>query len=79
VKLKDKKVRTDFYLPDEASYNLVEKHLPILEKHLKNKGYLCKVTISRERVESANFVENIREKEKTTAGTLHRYSFDVKA
>jgi hypothetical protein len=79
VKLMNKNVRTDFYLKDESSYNLVEKHLPILEKHLKNKGYLCKVTISRERVESANFVENIREKEQTATGTLHRYSFDVKA
>ncbi|MGN0142406.1 MAG: flagellar hook-length control protein FliK, partial [Roseburia sp.] len=79
IRLKNKNVHTDFYLEDDASYDLVEKHLPILEKHLKNKGYLCKVTVTRERTESANFVENVREKDKAATGTLHRYSFDVKA
>ncbi len=79
VKLRDKNVTANFYLDDDASYDLVEKHLPILEKHLKKKGYSCRVTVSKEPVESANFVENIREKENSAAATLHRYSFDVKA
>lgn len=79
IKLKEKNVTANFYLDDDASYDLVEKHLPILEKHLKKKGYFCKVTVSKEPVESANFVENIREKENSAAATLHRYSFDVKA
>lgn len=79
IKLKEKNVTANFYLDDDASYNLVEKHLPILEKHLKKKGYFCKVTVAKEPVESANFVENIREKENSAAATLHRYSFDVKA
>ncbi len=79
IKLKEKNVTANFYLDDDASYELVEKHLPILEKHLKKKGYFCKVTVAKEPVESANFVENIREKENSAAATLHRYSFDVKA
>lgn len=79
IKLKEKNVTANFYLDDDASYELVEKHLPILEKHLKKKGYFCKVTVAKELVESANFVENIREKENSAAATLHRYSFDVKA
>ena len=79
IKLKEKNVTANFYPDDDASYELVEKHLPILEKHLKKKGYFCKVTVAKEPVESANFVENIREKENSAAATLHRYSFDVKA
>ena len=79
IKLKEKNVTANFYLEDDASYELVEKHLPILEKHLKKKGYFCKVTVAKEPVESANFVENIRGKENSAAATLHRYSFDVKA
>lgn len=79
IKLKEKNVTANFYLDDDASYELVEKHLPILEKHLKKKGYFCKVTVAKEPVESANFVENIREKENSAVATLHRYSFDVKA
>ena len=79
IKLKEKNVTANFYLDDDASYELVEKHLPILEKHLKKKGYFCKVTVAKEPVESANFVESIREKENSAAATLHRYSFDVKA
>lgn len=79
IKLREKNVTANFYLDDDASYELVEKHLPILEKHLKKKGYFCKVTVAKEPVESANFVENIREKENSAAATLHRYSFDVKA
>ena len=79
IKLKEKNVTANFYLDDDASYELVEKHLPILEKHLKKKGYFCKVTVAKAPVESANFVENIREKENSAAATLHRYSFDVKA
>lgn len=78
VKMKDRKVKTNFYLPDDASYDLVEKHLPILEKRLKNKGYSCTITIQREKKET-DFVENFLQKEQPPAGSLHRYSFDVRA
>ena len=33
VRLMERKVNTRFYLSDDASYGLLEKHLPILEKH----------------------------------------------
>lgn len=78
VRMKDRQVKTNFYFEDDASYGLVEKHLPVLEKHLRNKGYHCTITITNERRE-VNFKENFVKKGKMPAGTVHRYSFDVRA
>ena len=80
VRMKGKQVKTNFYLEDDASYNLVEKHLPILEKHLRNKGYNCTITITNEK-RSINFKENFmkRGNVNVSAGSVHRYSFDVRA
>lgn len=78
VRMKDRQVKTNFYFEDDASYNLVEKHLPILEKHLKNKGYSCTITITNEK-RNVNFKENFVKRGKAPAGSVHRYSFDVRA
>lgn len=78
VRMKDRQVKTNFYFEDDASYGLVEKHLPILEKHLRNKGYHCTITITNEK-RGVNFKENFVKKGKAPAGTVHRYSFDVRA
>lgn len=78
VRLKDRKVNTNFYLPDDASYSLIEKHLPILEKRLKNKGYNCTLTIQNEKKDK-NFMEEFLQKERAATAALHRYSFDVRA
>ena len=39
VRMQNRSVRTNFYLEDDASYDLVEKHLEVLNKRLKSKGY----------------------------------------
>lgn len=78
VRMRDKQVKTNFYFEDDTSYNLVEKHLPILEKHLKNKGYNCTITITNEK-RNVNFKENFVKRGQVSAGSVHRYSFDVRA
>lgn len=78
VRMKDRQVKTNFYFEDDASYHLVEKHLPILEKRLRNKGYNCTITIANEK-RDVNFKENFVKKGKVSAGSVHRYSFDVRA
>ena len=78
VRMKDKQVKTNFYFEDDTSYDLVEKHLPILEKRLRSKGYNCTITITNEK-RDVNFKENFVKKGKVSAGSVHRYSFDVRA
>ncbi len=45
IRMKDKNVKTNFYIADDASYDLIEKHLPVLEKRLAQKGYRCSITM----------------------------------
>ena len=80
VRMQNRQVKTNFYLEDDASYDLLEKHLPILEKRLKNKGYNCQITVTNEK-KNVNFTENFLKKGQSQASgkTLHRYSFDVRA
>lgn len=79
VRMIRKQVKTNFYFDNDASYDIVEKHLPILEKRLKNKGYNCTITITNEKKE-INFKENFVKKGRVmSGGSLHRYSFDVRA
>lgn len=78
VRMQEKKVRTNFYFDNDAAYHLVEMHLPLLEKRLKNKGYECTLTIANEKRE-INFKENFVKKGSRQTGTVHRYSFDVRA
>lgn len=80
VRMMRRQVRTNFYFEDDASLGLVEKHLPILEKRLKNKGYQCTLTISKEKQRSVSFKENFMKRGRvSTGGGVHRYSFDVRA
>lgn len=78
IRMKDKNVKTDFYIADDASYDLIEKHLPVLEKRLAQKGYRCSITMSKEE-KKVEFVEDFLQRDMPQAGTLHRYSFDVRA
>ena len=78
IRMKDKNVKTNFYIADDASYDLIEKHLPVLEKRLAQKGYRCSITMSKEE-KKVEFVENFLQRDMPQAGTLHRYSFDVRA
>lgn len=78
VRMQNRSVRTNFYLEDNASYDLVEKHLEVLNKRLKSKGYQSSITVTHEK-KDISFKENIVKKGKATVGSLHRYSFDVRA
>ena len=78
VKLKNKKVDTRFYMDNDASYDLIEANLPILEARLNAKGYTCKLEVSNDK-HPVNFMTEIVEKDAPKAGTLQKYSFDVKA
>ena len=78
VRMQNRSVRTNFYLEDDASYDLVEKHLEVLNKRLKSKGYQSSITVTHEK-KDISFKENIVKKGKATVGSMHRYSFDVRA
>lgn len=78
IRMKDKNVKTNFYIADDASYDLIGKHLPVLEKRLAQKGYRCSITMSKEE-KKVEFVEDFLQRDMPQAGTLHRYSFDVRA
>ena len=78
VKMKNKQVSTNFYLDDDASYQLISLNIDRLEKRLQEKGYQCKVSVINE-AKHVNFVENFLKKDQPSAGQLHRYSFDMRA
>lgn len=78
VKMKNKQVSTNFYLDDDASYQLISLNIDRLEKRLLEKGYQCKVSVINE-AKHVNFVENFLKKDQPSAGQLHRYSFDMRA
>ncbi len=77
VKMQRKHVKTNFYFSDDLSYDLVQKHLPLLESRLNKKGYTCTFTVSNEE-KKMDFVNDFLRKDLPSAGTLHRYSFDVR-
>lgn len=77
VKMLRKNVKTNFYFSDDGSYELVQKHLPILEAKLNQKGYTCTFTVTNEE-KNVDFVQDFLRKDYPSAGTLHRYSFDVR-
>ena len=78
VKMQHRKVKTNFYMADDASYDLVEKYLPVLEQKLKDKGYQCTITMTKEE-KKVSFGDDFLRKDMPQTGTLHRYSFDVRA
>ncbi len=77
VKMLRKNVTTNFYFSDDASYELVQKYLPVLEAKLNQKGYNCTFTVSNED-KKVDFVQDFLKKDLPSAGVLHRYSFDVR-
>ena len=77
VKMLRKNVSTNFYFSDDASYELVQRHLPLLEAKLNQKGYNCTFMVSNEE-KKVDFVQDFLRKDLPTAGVLHRYSFDVR-
>ena len=81
VKMKGKAVDTNFSFSDDASFDLVQKYLPILDAKLKALGYNATITVSGE-AKKVDFVEDFLKKDLPgggSAGVVHRYSFDVRA
>ena len=71
VKMQHRNVKTNFYLADDASYDLVEKYLPVLEQKLKDKGYQCTITMTKEE-KKVSFGDDFLRKDMPQTGTLHR-------
>ena len=81
VKMKGKAVDTNFSFSDDASFELVQKYLPILDAKLTALGYNSTITVSSE-AKKIDFVEDFLKKDLPgggSAGVVHRYSFDVRA
>lgn len=81
VKMKGKAVDTNFAFSDDASFDLVQKYLPILDAKLTALGYHTTITVSNEE-KKVDFVEDFLKKDLpggSAANVVHRYSFDVRA
>ncbi|MCR5641643.1 MAG: flagellar hook-length control protein FliK [Lachnospiraceae bacterium] len=78
VRLKHKDVRTEFYLEDEISFQLIQSNIHILEEKLNNLGYHCSIDVINDS-KNVNFVEDFLMKDAKTGGSIQRYSFDVRA
>lgn len=78
VKMKGTDVRTEFYMEDDASYELVSAHAEELAKKLEDKGYHCSIEVQNEG-RKMDFVEDFLKQDLPASGRLHRYSFDMRA
>lgn len=77
IKLLGTSLETKFYLENEASCQLLLRHIEGFKKRLEEKGYQCRMEVEN-RKKNQDFVEDFLEQEKSI-GRLQRYSFDVKA
>lgn len=75
--LKDTHLTGKFYLDNALSMNLIASNLPLLEEALKKKGYTLKSEVF-ERERTVNVVEDFLKTE-TTAASITRYNFDLRA
>ena len=78
VKMHGKNVGTRFYLSDEASYQVVETHVPLLQQQLEKLGYQCRIDVENEE-KKVDLVDDFLKRDKPAGGMVHRYSFDMRA
>lgn len=78
IRMRGKKVHTDFFLADDKSYDLIFEHMDLLEERLEKKGYQCTIQVQNKE-KKVNFVDDFLKKDQPSTGRLHRYSFDVRA
>lgn len=78
VKMHGKNVGTRFYLSDEASYQVVEAHVPLLQQQLEKLGYQCRIDVENEE-KKVDLVDDFLKRDKPAGGMVHRYSFDMRA
>lgn len=78
VRMRDRKVHTDFFMEDDRSFDLIMEHSEELALRLEEKGYQCSVQVEN-RKKGMNLVEDFMKKDSPSTGILHRYSFDMRA
>lgn len=78
IKMKGTAVKTNFYMADDASYELILAHAEELAERLENKGYQCQIEVKSEE-KDMDFVEDFLKHDMPSAGKVYRYSFDVRA
>ncbi|MBR1628527.1 MAG: flagellar hook-length control protein FliK [Lachnospiraceae bacterium] len=78
VKMKNKKVSTNFFLDNDVSFDLIQKNLPALQEKLEKLGYSVTLKASRGE-EPVDFVEDFLKQNVTPTGDIRRYSFDMMA
>lgn len=78
VKMLGKNVTTHFYMESEEAMDLIANNIHLLDNRLKAKGYSCNISVSDESVKQ-DFVHDFLMKDEKNVGTVHRYSFDVRA
>lgn len=78
VKMKGTAIKTNFYMEDDASYDLILEHAEELAKRLEEKGYQCQIQVENEEKEM-DFVEDFLKRDVPNTGKVFRYSFDVRA
>ena len=78
VKMLGKVVTTHFYMESEEAMDLIANNIHLLDNRLKAKGYSCNISVSDESVKN-DFVHDFLMKDEKNVGTVHRYSFDVRA
>ena len=80
VKMKNKKVSTDFYMTDDVSFELIQKNLPMLQEKLEKLGYSCSLNVNHdEEDKKVDFVEDFLKAGMSAGSGIHRYSFDMTA
>ena len=78
VKMKGTAFKTNLYMADDASYELILAHAEELAERLENKGYQCQIEVKSEE-KDMDFVEDFLKHDMPSAGKVYRYSFDVRA
>lgn len=78
VKMKGTDVKTNFYMADDASYQLIMEHAEELVQKIQNKGYTCQIDVINES-KQVDFVEDFLKQDAPPTGKVFRYSFDVRA
>jgi len=78
IKLKGMEVKTDFYMGEDASYELILTHAKELAERLKEKGYGCQINVENQE-NKMDFVDDFLKQDMPDSGRLYRYSFDMRA
>lgn len=82
VRLHGKDLATDFFLSDDISFELVQKHAPELSARLEKKGYRTKIEVLPEQDEKAHLAEATKAflaQDSADAAPVMRFTFDVRA